>query len=130
MAARIDLIGLVVADLPASLAFYRRLGLPIPAGADTEPHVEVTLPGGLRLAWDPVSTIHSFDPEWAAPKGSPRMSLAFRCDSPDDVDAVYADLVKAGHESHKEPWDAFWGMRYAIVHDPDGNSVDLFCPLS
>jgi uncharacterized glyoxalase superfamily protein PhnB len=28
-----------------------------------------------------------------------------------------------------EPWDAFWGQRYAVVHDPDGNGVDLFCPL-
>ena len=36
----------------------------------------------------------------------------------------------AGAEAHKEPWDAFWGMRYAIVHDPDGNSVELFCPTS
>ena len=32
----------------------------------------------------------------------------------------------AGYEGHKEPWDAFWGHRYAIVHDPDGNGVDLF----
>jgi hypothetical protein len=30
---------------------------------------------------------------------------------------------------HKLPWDAFWGMRYAVVHDPDGNGVDLFSPL-
>ena len=30
---------------------------------------------------------------------------------------------------HHEPWDAFWGQRYATVLDPDGNSVDLFAAL-
>jgi uncharacterized glyoxalase superfamily protein PhnB len=57
------------------------------------------------------------------------MALAFECDSPADVDAAYQDLVAAGYRSHREPWDAFWGMRYAQVHDPDGNVVDLFASL-
>jgi uncharacterized glyoxalase superfamily protein PhnB len=57
------------------------------------------------------------------------MSLAFACDGPGDVDATYARLTAAGHEGHLAPWDAVWGMRYAVLHDPDGNSVDLFAPL-
>lgn len=125
----LDVIGLVVADLPASLAFYRRLGLQIPADADHEPHVEVALTGGLRLCWDPVSTIHRFDPTWTPPTGGHRAGLAFRCADPAEVDAVYADLTGAGHRGHLEPWDAFWGQRYATVHDPDGNAVDLYAPL-
>lgn len=130
MTVQFNLIGLVVADLPASLAFYRRLGLDIPASADTEPHVEVTLPGGLRLAWDPEAVIKSFDPTWTAPTGGGhRMNLAFLCDSPAEVDKLHDELVAAGHPSHKEPWDAFWGQRYAVVQDPDGNPVDLFAPL-
>ncbi|MEZ0070945.1 VOC family protein [Planotetraspora sp. GP83] len=129
MAPSFDLIGLVVADLSKSLAFYRRLGLNIPASADTEPHVEVALPGGLRLAWDTAETVRSFDPGWTPPSGSPRIGLAFRCDDPAEVDRVYADLVGAGYEGHRQPWDAFWGQRYAIVHDPDGNSVELFAAL-
>jgi catechol 2,3-dioxygenase-like lactoylglutathione lyase family enzyme len=123
------MIGIVVADMARSLAFYRRLGLDIPADADGEPHVETTLPGGLRLAWDTVETIRSFDPEWAAPSGSPRVGLAFLCESPADVDRAYDTLVAAGHEGHKAPWDAFWGQRYAVMHDPDGNSIDLFASL-
>ena len=39
MTARLDLIGLVVEDMARSLAFYRELGLDLPPGADTEPHV-------------------------------------------------------------------------------------------
>ncbi|GIH71910.1 glyoxalase [Sphaerimonospora thailandensis] len=129
MAPAFDLVGLVVADMGKSLAFYRRLGLDIPATADTEPHVEVTLPGGLRLAWDTIETIRSFD-TWTPPTGDPRISLAFRCAGPEEVDQTYADLVDAGHEGHRPPWDAFWGQRYAVVHDPDGNGVDLFAPLT
>ncbi len=129
MTARFDLIGLVVGDMPRSLAFYRRLGLEIPAEADGESHVEASLPGGLRIAWDTVEAVRSFDPEWTPPSGSGRIGLAFKCDSPADVDAMYAALLDAGYEGHKPPWDAFWGQRYALVRDPDGNGVDLFAPL-
>ncbi|MEY9965506.1 catechol 2,3-dioxygenase-like lactoylglutathione lyase family enzyme [Streptacidiphilus sp. MAP12-16] len=129
MTPRLDLLGLVVADMAASLAFYRRLGIDLPAEADGEPHVDTTLPGGFRLAWDTVDVIRSFDPGWTPPQGGHRTALAFDCGDPAEVDKVYADLVQAGYPGHKEPWDAFWGMRYAIVHDPDGNAVDLFAPL-
>ncbi|ETK37845.1 glyoxalase [Microbispora sp. ATCC PTA-5024] len=129
MAIEFSVIGLIVTDMAKSLAFYRRLGLDIPAEADTEPHVEAGLPGGLRLSWDTIETIHSFDPAWTPPTGSARVGLAFRCDSPQDVDRLYASLVEAGYDGHHEPWDAFWGQRYAVLHDPDGNGVDLFAPL-
>jgi catechol 2,3-dioxygenase-like lactoylglutathione lyase family enzyme len=130
MAPRVDAIGLVVADMSRSLSFYRRLGIDFPAGAESEPHVEAPLPGGLRLLLDTVETVHSFDPEWRPPAGGgPRSALAFACESPAEVDKVYADLVAAGFEGHKEPWDAFWGQRYASLHDPDGNGVDLFAAL-
>lgn len=129
MTPRPDLIGLVVADMAASLAFYRLLGLDLPEAADEQPHVEHQLPGGLRLAWDTVETIRSFDPGWTPPTGgSHRMALAFACDSPAAVDATYAQIVAAGHPGHKAPWDAFWGQRYACLLDPDGNGVDLFAP--
>ncbi len=82
MTPKLNLIGLVVADLPRSLAFYRRLGLDIPADADTEPHVEVTLPGGMRLAWDTIETVRTFDSGWTPATGSARIALAFACDGP------------------------------------------------
>jgi len=123
------MVGLVTTDMPATLAFYRRLGLDIPADADTEPHVEITLDSGLRLAWDTVETIHSFDPSWTPPTGGHRSALAFLCDSPAEVDSVAHALEAAGATVHHEPWDAFWGQRYATVLDPDGTPVDLFAPL-
>ncbi|MEU6624018.1 VOC family protein [Streptomyces litmocidini] len=122
---RFDLVGLVVSDMAASLAFYRRLGLDVPAGAESAPHVEAALPGGLRIAWDTEDVIRSFDPGWTRPVGN-RVGLAFRCGAPAEVDAVYEELVTAGYRGHLKPWDAVWGQRYAVVLDPDGGEVSLF----
>lgn len=124
----LDLIGIIVQDMAAALAFYRRLGFNIPPEADSEGHVEATA-GGLRVAWDTVEVVLSFDPEWTPPVGGQRLALAFLCDSPTEVDEVYGELIAAGYESRLEPWDAFWGQRYAVIRDPDGNPVDLFAPL-
>lgn len=129
MTPRFDLIGLVVADMHASLTFYRRLGVDVADGSDEQAHVEAVLPGGLRLAWDTVYAVRSFDPEWTPPRGGHAVALAFACDVPAEVDRVHAELVDAGYPGHTEPWDAFWGQRYATVQDPDGNHVDLFAPL-
>jgi catechol 2,3-dioxygenase-like lactoylglutathione lyase family enzyme len=130
MAPRFDLIGVVVSDMAVSLAFYRRLGLEIPADADGAPHVDIVVSGGLRFAWDTEETMRSFDPSWTRPAAGHGLSLAFACDSPADVDATYAMLTDSGSTGHLEPWDAFWGQRYASVLDPDGNVVDLFAALS
>ncbi|MFC1403117.1 MULTISPECIES: VOC family protein [Streptacidiphilus] len=129
MTPRLDLISIVTADMAAALAFYRRLGLDIPLGVEDEPHVETTLPGGFRVAWDTVATVRSLDPGWTPPQGGHPSALAFRCEDPAEVDKVYAELTAAGYRSHREPWDAFWGQRYAVVLDPDGNPTDLFAPL-
>lgn len=130
MSTRFDAVGLVVSDMAASVAFYRGLGFAFPEGAEREPHAEAELPGGLRLLLDTEETVRSFHPGWRAPSGGGRASLALRCDGPAEVDAVYEALVGAGHHGELKPWDAFWGQRYAVVHDPDGNGVDLFAPLA
>jgi catechol 2,3-dioxygenase-like lactoylglutathione lyase family enzyme len=119
-------IGLVVSDMDRSLAFYRALGLDVPDGAADAPHVEIPLPGGLKLLLDTEDTILSFDSAWTAPTGSARAALAFECADAAEVDATYQQMVDAGFEGHLAPWDAFWGQHYAVLHDPDGNTVDLF----
>ena len=57
MTARFDAIGLVVADMGRALAFYRTLGLDVPADADDQPHVDVPLPNGSRLMFDTIETV-------------------------------------------------------------------------
>jgi uncharacterized glyoxalase superfamily protein PhnB len=129
MAILPDMIGFVVDDLHATTAFYRLLGLDIPAFDPQEKHVEVITPNGYRIAFDAIDIIRSFNPAFETPRGSNRVSLAFKCNGPAEVDTLYARLIDAGHRGHKAPWDAFWGQRYATVLDPDGNTVDLFAPL-
>jgi len=119
---------IVLSDMARGLAFYRRLGLDIPAEADDAPHVEVATPNG-KLAFDTEAVIRSFDPAWKPSTGSPRMALAFECAEAAEVDAVYANLTGAGYQGVRKPWDAFWGQRYATVADPDGTHVDLHAPL-
>ncbi|MDQ6793270.1 MAG: VOC family protein [Chloroflexota bacterium] len=130
MKLRPAILELVVSDMATTLAFYRRLGLDIPPDADGQPHVHADLGAGLLVAWDTEETIRSFDPGWTRPGGGHRVALAFACDSPAEVDSAWAELTGAGYEGHLAPWDAFWGMRYAVVHDPDGTPVDLFAPLA
>ncbi|MET8827920.1 VOC family protein [Streptomyces sp. NPDC004610] len=126
---RFDAIGLIVSDMAAAVAFYRRLGFAFPDGSETAPHAEAPLPGGLRLLLDTEDGVRSFHPGFEPPTGS-RHSLALLCDSPAEVDRVYEELVQAGHQGELKPWDAPWGQRYAVVHDPDGHGVDLFAPLA
>ena len=129
MTPRLDAFSIVVGDMARAVAFYRTLGLELPNGAESEDHVEAQLPGGLRYLIDTESVMRSFDPEWSRPTGGHAVAGAFKCESPDEVDRVYAELLAAGGTQHKEPWDAFWGHRYAQVKDPDGNVLDLFAPL-
>lgn len=128
MGLKLDLIAVVTSDMAASLRFYRMLGLEFPEGSESEDHVEATLPNGLRFALDDLEMIKSFAPDF---KGQPhgRMGIAFLCDSPAHVDEMYNTIVAAGFTGEKEPWDAFWGQRYAVVQDPSGVNVDLFAWL-
>jgi catechol 2,3-dioxygenase-like lactoylglutathione lyase family enzyme len=123
---KLDMIGIVVADIPRSIAFYRLLGLEIPHADAAENHVEIVLPDGLRFAWDKLEMMQTFDPSASI---APHNVGAFLCSSPEEVDSTYQRLLEAGHTGHKAPWNAFWGQRYAIIKDPDGHTVDLFAPL-
>ncbi|MYW64198.1 glyoxalase [Streptomyces sp. SID8379] len=115
---RMDAIGVATSDLAAALAFYRLLGLSFPEGAEQLPHVEVELAGGIRLMFDPV--------EDAPGRGTGRIALAFHCGDAAGVDAAYDTVTAAGHHGESKPFDAPWGQRYAVAHDPDGNQIDLF----
>lgn len=126
---RLNAFGVVALDLAETLDFYRQLGLDIPPGAETEPHVEADLGGGIRLMFDTVEVVRSIDADWTAPTGGHRIGLAFECDSPAMVDEVHARMVSLGHPSAHDPYDAFWGQRYATLLDPSSNPVDLYAPL-
>jgi uncharacterized glyoxalase superfamily protein PhnB len=126
---RLDAIGVIVSDMARAIDFYSRVGLEFPAASADEVHAEATGPGGLRVMLDTEASVMSFS-SWQPPSGgSPRTALAFLCDSPSEVDRLFGELIAAGGHGHLPPFDAPWRQRYASVHDPDGNAVDLFAPL-
>jgi len=127
---QLNAIGIVCSDIEASLVFYRSLGVPFDDHDPENGHYEAQLGGGIRLMLDSEAVMASFIDGFEAPSGNDRMSLAIECDTPGQVDEAFAKVVATGSPGVKEPFDAFWGQRYATVADPDGNHVDLYAALS
>ena len=125
---KIDAISVTSLDMKKSVAFYAILGFKFPPIAGDEKHIEpMTDPGEVRLMIDDAGLIESIIGKRPVPPT--HSSFAMLCKSPAEVDAVFEQVKSAGFTLIKDPWDAFWGQRYAIVADPDGYMVDLFAPL-
>jgi catechol 2,3-dioxygenase-like lactoylglutathione lyase family enzyme len=123
----LDQINLVVGDLEASRTFYRRLGVDLPLTGRAEVVMGTT---GVELALDEIPLAKLYDAGWRQPdEPSGRVLLGFKLTSRGDVDETYAGLTDAGNAGRQPPYDAFWGARYAIVEDPDGNAVGLMSPI-
>jgi uncharacterized glyoxalase superfamily protein PhnB len=120
-------LNIVVADMTAALAFYQRLGL-APNATPDGAHAEASLPGGLSIEWDSAEFASVWDSgSRGATAGS--IVLGFSLPARQAVDDLYAELTAAGYHGRQRPYDAFWGSRYAIVEDPDGNGVGLMSPI-
>lgn len=136
MTLKLAMVGLIVRDMPRALAFYRRLGLEIPAAADGQTHVQVPMGDGFTFfldcqptRWDPLAA--DDPPAPAAPPAAAYQSLLeFMLPDGPAVDERYQALVAAGDQSHRPPYDTAFGMRFAFVKDPDGNTVLLSGPLA
>ena len=124
-------ISLVVKDMDAMVTFYRSLGLEIP---DTDPawqaqHRTAAMPEGLDLDFDSDEFAQQWNHGWRS-RGKGTMGvLGFHVSSREAVDELYEGLTNAGYHGQQVPSDAFWGARYAIVEDPDGNAVGLMSPI-
>ena len=117
-------MSVVSSDVDASIGFYRTLGVPIPDDANWRSH-HVGVPiAGTDLDLDSVDLTKGFDPNWSGTG----VILIMRVPSREAVDETYQRVVGAGHPSQLEPIDAFWGSRYAVVRDPDGNPVGIMSP--
>jgi catechol 2,3-dioxygenase-like lactoylglutathione lyase family enzyme len=119
---------LFVRDMEASLAFYRRLGLTVDDVAPGGSFARAALPAGLGLEFGTAEVTRSYDPHWREPTGPATNTLNFDLASGAAVDEKYAEMTGAGYRGHLSPIDAFWGARFAIIDDPDGNVVGLHGP--
>jgi uncharacterized glyoxalase superfamily protein PhnB len=121
-------VNLIVQDVARSVAFYRRLGLAVEAASAPEwsiHHASVVMANGVRLELDSVTFAQQWNPGMTGGAGSTGCVLFFTVQSPDKVDELFGRMASAGCPVQKSPEDAFWGARYAIIEDPDGNSIGI-----
>jgi len=126
----LHMLNVVVGDISASLDFYRRLGIVVPDGEDTTgAHVQLRMPGGLSLELDTTESARLWHAAWRTDPASVSVVIGFSLPTREAVDERYTELTAAGYPGRQPPFDAFWGARYAIVADPDGNDVGLMSPI-
>lgn len=131
MALELYMLGLIVKDMPAALAFYRRLGLAIPDGSETKSHIEIKMGSGMTFfldsrpeRWDPQFETQAVPERSAAGKNYPHL-LEFYLNGQATLEAKYAELAAYGYEGFREPYRTTFGMVFAMVKDPDGNTILL-----
>ena len=125
---RLQQVTLVVGSSERSAAFYGLLGLAVPADAGGV-HVEISQPAtSVSIELDEVASAGLWNASWRSGGGTP-VILGFGVASREAVDDLYRRVTEAGHPGVQPPFDAFWGGRYAIVADPDGNQVGLMSPI-
>jgi uncharacterized glyoxalase superfamily protein PhnB len=124
-------LNLVANDVDATVDFYRRLGVDIgeekiwrtSTGAH---HTEgVALGPGAEVEIDSQLLARIYNAGYSEASDT---VIGFRLASREAVDAIYDELTAAGYDGRQEPYDAFWGARYAVVADPDGRDVGFMSP--
>lgn len=127
---RLDQMNLVVRDVGASRTFYSRLGLDFghehdPVWADHHVSAEGD-EHSIDVDLDSTSFVQQWDAGWPGGTG---IVVGFKVDDRQEVDELVAALRRDGVPVQQEPYDAFWGARYAVVSDPDGNGVGIMSPI-
>ena len=133
-APRLAQVNLVVKDMDAAVAFYRRLGMTVrfdggewPAGSGAR-HVALDNGDGPIFELDNHQMAGIYHAAWRG-GGGPPVVCNFTLASRSAVDDCYRALTADGYAGRQEPYDAFFGSRYAVVGDPDGNDVGLMSPI-
>jgi uncharacterized glyoxalase superfamily protein PhnB len=131
MALELYMLGLIVHDMPKALEFYRRLGLDIPEGSEKQSHVEIKMGSGMTFFLD--SNPKRWDPGYGAQPDTSRHAaldryptiLEFYLKEHTTLIAKYKELIDFGYQGYREPYATAFGMTFAMVNDPDGNTILL-----
>lgn len=125
MGLQLYMVGVVVEDMPRAIEFYRRLGVEISEGGEELEHVEVEM-SGLTFFLSTKRAQARWDPAQQDPAGGGyRILLEFYVETAEALDAKYAELTGYGYASHCAPFDVSPTTRFAMVDDPDGNTILL-----
>jgi uncharacterized glyoxalase superfamily protein PhnB len=121
----LDQLNVVVGTMRASADFYRLLGVDITVRGQPwdDHHREVGGGASVTLEFDSAAFAQHWCRGWTAARRGP--VIGFRVRARETVDRLYAEVTNAGYRGLQTPYDTFWGARYAVVEDPDGNAVGL-----
>ena len=123
MGLELFMVGVVVEDMPRTVEFYRRLGVEIPEGSEELEFVEIKM-SGLTFFLSTTTAQARWDPAARPPAaGGYRILLEFYVETAEALDAKYAELTGYGYASHCAPFDVSPTTRFAMVDDPDGNTI-------
>jgi predicted lactoylglutathione lyase len=130
MGLELYMVGVIVEDIGRAIEFYQRLGVEFAEGSESKEHVEVKMSGmtfflttkRLNARWDPART--------EITGSGYRMILEFYLKSRAELDAKYAEMIGYGYESHAAPFVTPFNMYFALINDPDGNTVLLSSEVS
>jgi predicted lactoylglutathione lyase len=118
-------VNLIVTDLARAKRFWELLGW---SSVPRHAHAAVIeFPNGMNLVLHEPAFARLWDPVFAG-SGPGSTVIDLNMPSREAVDNAHARLVAAGYASSVEPWDTFFGARYAIVLDEDGHRVGLKSP--
>ncbi len=120
MKPRMSIVTLGVRDFAKSLAFYRDgLGLPTHNFKDGEDIVFFRMEGTF-LALYPRDKLAEDATVPDDGKGFSGITIARNEPSKAQVDATFAEALRAGAKAVKRPQDVFWGGYSGYFADPDG----------
>ena len=123
---KLGMVGIIVDDMEKAIKFYECIGFPIKARYG-EDYVELE-ERGIRISLNTkkmIEGMYGFLPESSGDK----IELAFELPTVEAVDELTKKVNNNNYEVIREPWDATWNQRYAVIKDPDGNLLSLFCNL-
>lgn len=120
-------MNLVVSDVSAVALFLNELGVEVPSFDPTwdEHHRSISMgtsqshggetPSGFAIDLDSFA----FAREWGGPMPiTTGAVISIRAHERADVDRLHISALAIGARSLKDPYDAFWGSRFAVVEGP------------
>ena len=127
----ISQINIIAKQFDATVKFYRMLGLDIPEPMAQPPgalHAPARSGSGVLFEIDNEYLARMYNASLRSKSSTSSAIIGLAFHSREQVNFMYAKLVAAGYEGRQPPFDAFWGSRYAILADPEGNDVGLMSP--
>ena len=124
MGLELYMVGVIVEDMPRAVEFYRRLGVDIPGGSEDKQHVEVKM-SGLTFFLNTNRGQARFDSVRTEASGGYRIILEFYLKERAAVDDKYAEMIGYGYHGHHAPFEVSPTLYFAMVDDPDGNTILL-----